>query len=343
MIINYDKLPEIDKLKYVDLSDDLFVCALGFENRCVGAPRLLAKNDYKTKNTIILKYDVHEEDNNVNYYELKELIDHITLNNVIEISYKTNDVESFYTDSKGFKKITNKLYDDWSMKKISVDISSFTTIAIIQILDYLFTLNVNKIRIIYTEAEKYYPKDIQKADEEEYISSGVKNILSVPKFSGIHTPGYSQLLIVLLGFEPIRTRGIFNILQPSRKIGIIGKPSRTDLKWRLNLLSRMYKNVFGDQDEILMLSEFNYIEVFKALEEIYDKYGQVNNMTITPLGSKMQTIAVLLFLRNHPDVQLLVSIPIKYDPRRYSEGIGDSFQLAFFLKNKGNKDYSFAN
>ena len=47
----------------------------------------------------------------------------------------------------------------------------------------------------------------------------------------------------------------------------------------------------------------------------------------------MQTLAVLLFLQNHPDVKLLISIPIKYDPRRYSEGIGETYQIIFHTYN----------
>lgn len=210
-----------------------------------------------------------------------------------------------------------------------VDISSFKTTAIIQILELLLSLNLKKLKIIYTEAKEYYPKNRVDTLQGEHLSLGLRKITSLKDFYGYHTPGYSHLLIIILGLEPIRSRGVFNLIQPSKKIGVIGNPSRMDLKWRLDLAKNMYQNFFGDKDEYIVLSEFNYKEVLTSLEILYDKYYQNNNITLTPLGSKMQTIAVLLYLLNHPDIQLLISIPIKYDPKKYSEGIGEKFQIIF--------------
>jgi hypothetical protein len=198
----------------------------------------------------------------------------------------------------------------------------------------MFKTNCEQIRIIYTEAREYYPKEPPQAFDEEYLSAGVKKVLTLPNFSGIYTPGYSPLLIILLGFEPIRARGILNLFQPSRKIGITGIPSRADLNWRRDLARDMYSNFFGDQDRMIECSEFVYTECYNLLEELYKEYAQTNNITVAPLGSKMQTLAVLLFLEKHPDVQLLLSIPIKYDPRRYSEGIGESYQINFKFSKK---------
>jgi len=329
--IDYKNLPDIEKLDFNDEFKELFICALGFEDRCLGSSTLLCNNDHTFMHSIMLKYDTHIDDNERNYDKLVKLLNEITLHEINEIKYSISDPNLFYDD--GLKKKISNIIMENDINYIMIDISSFNTTAIIQILDFLFSLDVTKIKVVYTEAIVYYPKDKLDTMKEEYLSSGISKILSLPTFNGYHTPGYSHLLIILLGLEPIRSRGIFNLLQPSRKIGIIGDPSRSDLKWRLNLSKNMYQIFFGDQDEYLILSEFYYKEVLNNLEKIYNNYYDYNNITITPLGSKMQTIAVLLHLLKHPDVQLLISLPIKYDPKRYSEGIGDSYQIIFSNEN----------
>ena len=102
--------------------------------------------------------------------------------------------------------------------------------------------------------------------------------------------------------------------------------------WRLDLLKKMYKYSLTGNDDETVLSQFNYVEVFNGLETIYMKYCRVNNITVVPLGGKMQTLASLLFLKNHPDVKLLIPLPKKYDPRRYSVGVGKTFEIIFHIK-----------
>jgi len=320
-----DDLPAMKELSSHQELDDLFVCALGFEDRCTEALRKLTQWGYKAQDSIILKYDVHQEDNDINSKELKELIDQITLREIREIKYSTTSVLDSFHEIKSCLEVINY---ETAVNQTSVDISSFSTGAIFQVLDSLFRSGRSQIRIIYTEAAEYYPKKAPARFDEEYMSAGVREILTLPNFGGVYTPGYSPLLVILLGFEPKRARGILNMFQPSRKIGIIGVPNRNDLKWRLELAREMYQNFF-EEGKILEYSEFDYREVYKALENLYGDFAQMNNITIAPLGSKMQTLAVLLFLEKHPDVQLLVSIPTKYDPRRYSEGKGESYQISF--------------
>jgi hypothetical protein len=323
------ELPNVELLSANQKYDDLFLCALGFENRCVGALQRLVQWGYRARNSVVLEYDVHQKDNEINSKEISELLKGITSRQIKQLKYLTSDIPDSFRELRSFFEAIDH---DSPVRQVSIDISSFSTSTIIQILDYfLFKSHCEQIRIIYTEAMEYYPKKTLQTSKEEYLSSGVKEVLTLPNFSGIYTPGYSPLLIILLGFEPIRARGILNLFQPSRKIGIIGIPSRKDLDWRRDLAKEMYRNFFGVQDRMIECSEFDYREVYDILEKLYDEFIQTNNITIAPLGSKMQTLAVLLFLEKHPDVQLLISIPIKYDPRRYSEGIGKSYQICFKL------------
>lgn len=334
MTIEYSNLPVITELSYATI-DSLYICALGFEDRCNAALKRLLKLGYRCRNSILLKYDVLHEENNVHYEEIKCLLESVTVNNIYECTYRTSDFYTNNNENADINLIFKKLCKSGQHDTVSVDISSFSTSAIIQILDMLLLSNISQLRVIYTEAIQYFPIEMPKTyQEEEYLSSGIKEIVTLPNFSGIHTPGYSQLYILILGFEPIRAKGVLDIYQPSKKVIILGKPSKDNLMWRLDLLKEMYKFSTTGQDEQIILSQFNYDEVFYGLEEIYKKYCQFNNITVVPLGSKMQTLALLLFLKNHPDVKLLISIPKRYDPRRYSEGVGKTFEIKFKIRKR---------
>jgi len=314
--------------------DDLFICALGFEKRCTGALEKLARVNYRAMNSIVLNYDVQETDNASNAESLSELLNSVTDDKVIPVPYSTTSLTRFPDEiGSALQNMARKEH-----LRVSVDISSFNTSAIIQTLDFLFNARCDTIRVVYTEAADYYPKSIPESSNEEILSSGLKAILTLPNFSGVYTPGYSPMLIVLLGFEPIRARAILELFQPSRKIGIIGIPSKPDLMWRVDLAKMLYHNFFENPQEMRELSEFNYVEAYHALESLYGEFARSNNIAVAPLGSKMQTLAVFLFLRNHPDVQLLISIPQRYDPRRYTEGSGKSYQIIF--RNEGIEELS---
>ena len=50
--------------------DDLFLCALGFEPRCLTIPGLLADCGYRSNRVVILEYDTNTDDNEKNRQEL---------------------------------------------------------------------------------------------------------------------------------------------------------------------------------------------------------------------------------------------------------------------------------
>jgi len=219
--------------------------------------------------------------------------------------------------------------------------------SIIQILDLLMQhtqKTFKQIRVIYTEAKTYFPlkrdaKKIKILPEKVYLSSGVKEVITLPRFNGIFYPGYSIFLIIFLGFDPIRARGAINFLQPSRKIGIIGEPPLKYRKWRADEVRKRNLGIFDEKDDTVQLSTFDYQETVLKLEELYNEFSSKSNIAICPLGSKLQTIGVLLFARDHMDVKLLFPIPMEFHPQRYSKGFTTTWQTVFdkfHLRNERN-------
>ena len=335
-IMAINQLPPIEELSIDYIHDDLFICALGFEDRCIAAPQILKKLNYNCKNVIMLQYDAHQTANNKNRKKLEKTLASLSGEIPIRSEYFfTNPLES----ENKFIKAYRKSSEQSSISSVTVDISSFSCVAIIQILDLLFQQKLKQIRIVYTEAKTYFPlkKDAKKRMPDDiYLSSGVKDTIILPKFSGVFLPGYSTLLVIFLGFDPIRARGAINFFQPSKKIGIIGVPYRDDRKWRADEVEKRNLKMFDDVDERIRLSTFNYNETLLKLNELYGEFSPTSNMAICPLGSKLQTLGVFLFAIGHPDVKLLFPIPIEFHPERYSKDYTKTWQIVFdnFMEDK---------
>ena len=333
-----DKFPPIEELSNQYKRDDLFVCALGFEDRCATGPERLEKSGYICKNGIMLKYDVHAQENEKNREKLRKILKNISETPFLTSNYFVTDP---FKSESNFVNTLNMIAKQTSISSVTIDLTSLSSASIIQILDLLFhhaQKALKQIRIIYTEAREYFPlkKEVsakKRMPEDVYLSSGVKEVITIPRFSGIFLPGYSTLLIVFLGFDPIRARGAINFFQPSKKIGIVGVPPRKDRKWRADEVKKRNLKIFDEKDEMTLLSTFYYEKTLLKLNELYQNFSPKSNMAICILGSKLQTLGVFLFARTQPDVKLLSPIPMEFHPKRYSKGYIKTWQIIFEFKN----------
>ncbi|MEW6104162.1 MAG: hypothetical protein AB1630_10205 [bacterium] len=335
-----NNLPSIDELSLQHRNDGLFICAMGFEDRCTTGLAKLEKLGYICENVIMLQYDVNQDENKRNQKKLEKILKNISKTPFIISKYFVTDP---FKSKNEFINALNIATKQSHIYSITVDITSFNSASIIQIFDLLLQQTqktLKQIRIIYTEAKTYFPskKDV-KMPKEVYLSSGVKEIITLPRFNGIFYPGYSILLIIFLGFDPIRARGAINFLQPSRKIGIIGEPPRKSRKWRADEAKKRNIKIFDEMDNILQLSTFDYKQTMLELNKLYREFSSSSNIAICPLGSKLQTVGVFLFARNHPDVKLLFPIPVEFHPKRYSKGYIKTWQIVFdkdYFRNEGD-------
>jgi hypothetical protein len=62
---------------------------------------------------------------------------------------------------------------------------------------------------------------------------------------------------------------------------------------------------------------------------IYAERCETFNMTVSPLGSKLQALGTSLFCYMHPDVRVMTAIPKIYNAALYSEGCAAIWHLDF--------------
>ena len=87
-------------------------------------------------------------------------------------------------------------------------------------------------------------------------------------------------------------------------------------------------NKITDEAKVFEASTFDYRESWRVLEQIYSECWEGSNITLSPLGSKMQAMAVTLFCIRHPDVRVLLSTPQQYNSQQWSEGVRDLWRVS---------------
>ena len=311
IMTSYPKYSTIKK--FVD-QEDLYICALGFEDRSLGSNMALKKNRFKTKKTLIIEYDSHVLNNEKNKQQL-EKIWHDFSDDVQYVKHVSdNRAQSIKNLLDALKLLT--------LENVTINISSFKTHVQAWLLNYAFD-NFKSTKIIYSEPVDYGD---QSRSENAY-ASGVKEIFTMPEFSGAILPGYSSLLVIFLGYDFVRAGGTYEHVQPSKKIGIMGKPNTLGLKNRFQEIKQNHKLNFGSFDQIEEWSIFDLKSLIGRLNEIRSNNIEKNNITFALNGSKLHSIAAILFARKFKDIQIVMSTPISYFPENFSRGVNRTFEL----------------
>lgn len=335
------KLPDIiqlDKNDFSDREDTLFLCALGFEDRCTHISKFIAENTkYKCKEAIYFEYSTNQEDNKINEDEL-----------VNSLNSFSSLVTPIQCDSENFsellQQILTRLTREGSRPSITFDISACSSKLLLTVLKILFKYDVH-LQIVYTEADVYHPTEDESKDdidkwireEDAGLTMGVSNVFTCLEYSGKNIDGLPQALVGFLTFKPERIRKIIAYVDetlfkdPKRVFWIIGEPHLPENMWRINLVKKINKGIIEQSKDapIYIISTFNYKDTLKKLYEIYETNSFQYHINIAPLGSKMQQIGVALFHHMKPDTTIVFAPPQKYNAEHYSEGYTKTWKIDF--------------
>ncbi|CAD6492354.1 MAG: hypothetical protein LAKADJCE_00274 [Candidatus Argoarchaeum ethanivorans] len=203
-----------------------------------------------------------------------------------------------------------------------------------------------EIVILYAEADIYYPsiekraeiKRLMKSDGEEDIlklgdelgASGTREVIILPGFKGYFTENKPICLIFLVGYEPSRAAGLLDTYRPNMVVLCYGGSPHEKFEWRRDFSKELHVDLFNKFNHVERgISTFYISEIVTELDKIYKSIEnsghelyEYYNVAITPQCSKLQTIAAYLFSQIHPDVQIVFCFPGKFNPERYSKGVG---------------------
>ena len=284
-------------------ADDLFVCCASFENRCLNGVLRLASG-FRTRFSIIF---VIEEP----FYS-KEVDDNLA---TLQSNLTRHTAEGVYVircQRDNPTEAINQLKNIWPRCKpkdtdepyITVDISGFTKIYLLQLLHYLVAeQNLGIPRLIHTTQSYAATR----------LTRGVEQITTVPNFFGTVSFEKQTVLVLLLGFESERTLSVWKHFNPTRTIALISNPPRNGQMDYFEYAQKNNASLLAQPGvELRDIPPDDPYGVRNTLESIYHEVREASNMVIGPFGTKPQTVGVCLFCLEHPKVQVIYSYPSSY-------------------------------
>ena len=338
-------LPDIEpidfKSQFSGKKLDLFIQAVGFEERTVGIAKKLSEINnskvpgIKIAEAVLIKYETNVEDNLFHEKQLHKLLSSFTdLISPLDLNQNFDET------------IRNKISSLISAKKelnVLLDISTMSSRLILLFTKILFQENI-RLTILFTEAEKYYPtekqfKSMQKDDKvakEQAQTFGVGKVSISPDYNG-GAKESQDLVICFPSFTPERTEAIITTIDDliikqqakDRLIWIVGDPhfeiTEEAKKKRQKIQTEI--NKIGHDHMTFTVCTFEYKKTLEVLDHIYKDVSSKYHVNISDLGSKMQSLGIALFGNLRRDVSVYYSEPVKYNSTYYSEGIKDHWMI----------------
>ncbi len=283
--------------------DDLFICCASFEDRCISSVSKMA-DDFRTRFSVIflIEEPLYEEEINEHLRKLQIELSKRTIERVLIISCQRQNPMDGLTQFKDIWKYYQLKGSEPPF--ITIDISGFTKIYLLELLHYLVTkLNLGIPRIIHT-TQDYRPTKLTK---------GVEEIITMPNFFGNPSSERQTLLILFLGFEPERALTVWEYFYPLKTIALLTNPPRNG---RIKYLQYAKENnsylLSRPSVEVRNVPPDDPYKVRNVLNAIWDDTQDSFNMIIGPFGTKSQTVGVFLFWLEHPEAQVVYSFPVDY-------------------------------
>jgi len=337
------KLPEISLIQterdFSNLRDDLFLCALGFEDRCTVIPHLIAeKSDYKCTETVYFEYSTNFEDNDINRPELMK-----------SLSKFSDMVAPMQCDTEEFaptlRRLFMRLFQKETCPKVTFDISVCSSKLLLTVMKILCEFDV-QLRLVYSEANIYHPTrdEIEKTKDSSAnynfgLSKGVANVFPSSEHPGCNLDALPEAVVAFATFNPERTQAMIaftdeNLLEtPGDRVKwVIGAPHLQEDSWRTDYVAKI--NKIPNTTPSFKLSTFNYKDTLRHLYRMHQQYSSQYHFNISPLGSKMQSLGITLFHYIRPDVTILFAPPEIYNASHYSEGCKATWIIDFGRSDK---------
>ncbi|MGE0269281.1 MAG: hypothetical protein AB7S78_12595 [Candidatus Omnitrophota bacterium] len=317
------------------LTEDLVICAAGFEERALKFTASLKKAKCKIGRWLLFRYESQKQDNEPNYKKLKHLIKSIQGEDPKELVVNSNSpIQTCFK----IKSEIERIRTEFAYESVLIDISGMTHLWAIYSIHSCLSIGM-KVSIVCTEAKDYFPKkvDIEKIEKElvkkrfdlatDYLqSAGLKEVQILPEFGGNFRPGSQTCLVIFVGYEPHRIEGLINQYAPSTLIAIWGRSPHKNLQWRTEFSKSIHAELLSRWHiREVEVSTLFFEEILSKLEEEFNVIKYQYDVAIAPQCSKMQAFASYLFWRSHPETQLIFTTPVRFHSSSYSKGVGKTY------------------
>ena len=337
-MMGYLQVSKIENDGDLAWSLDAIILAAGFEDRALAF--LNGSRFKEDAHCILVLFDNDSKGNEsvgANYLHIVN--QKFRSSNVIQVTLKLNEIIDF---SSHMRRAILSL--PANIAKVGVDISGLPAYAIFATLEALRGAKpYAEIPVIYSSAEIYVPtKEDYNGILDKFSIGSNEEINLLPKsmakemadnlvfapFSGHRTGDGNSCLVLFAGYEPHRSAGVIDAINPTILLLIYGNPSDLTLSWRLEFSRRLHGKFERTRRCAIETVETQKVsESLELLERYYNYLIDDFDLVIAPVCSKMQVIATFLFWERYPEVQVTFPIPIGYDPDFRPRGVGDTFSV----------------
>lgn len=332
-------LPDVQALEIArdapGRTDDLFLVALGFEDRCPWIAEALAETrGYSVTQAIYFEYRTNQSDNDVNRPRLVKALESFAT----EVRPMPADSDDFASQLRG---LLAEVCTKSEPPQVTFDISVCSSRLLITTLTVLFEFDLN-LRVVYSEAGLYHPTKVEyDADPDKWtrddklgLARGVSKVTRSPDHPGSRRDALPEAIIVFPTFKPERIRAILAdvdqslLMRPEdRLVWLIGDPHLSADRWRTGV-QREINGILASA-ESYEVSTFDYKKTLEILERVYRPFDCKYLVNIAPLGSKMQSLGVVMFWCVRPEVSIYFASPREYNATQYSEGCKATWRIEF--------------
>jgi hypothetical protein len=283
--------------------DDLFICCASFEERCLSSAAKMG-TDFLTKFAVIFVVEepIYKKQVEHNMFRLQTELRKKATEGIFVIScQRENPMEGISQMEDVLRQCKLKV-DGGPF--ITVDISGFTKIYLLELLYYLaIDKDLGLPRLLHT-TQRYLPTK---------LTQGIQQITTMPNFYGSPSLEKEMALVLLLGFEQERALAVWKQLNPARTIALITNPPRHGNLDYLKYARQNNADLLSKPSvEVRDIPADNPYAVKNVLEAIHEETKDAFNMVIGPFGTKPQVVGVFLFCQEHRKAQVVYSFPATY-------------------------------
>jgi len=339
-------LPPMEKYDGNIRDIDLFICAVGFEDRVLAVPKSLTSAcDITINSALIGRYKTNPEENLVN----EKLLAPVLVSLGARLSY-------FHADSpeqvhKAIQSALLNLNKEFT-SHVVLDISGGSSSFIISALNSLFRSDIDfDVTIFYTTADVYHaPKNINAEHpisvwtEEDMRELGVDSVTTNELIPGIHHDHLPNYVIAIPSMFTARMQrglshlGIGNLSGADESVYWI-LPSTEDAthQWRQSQVEKSLLRMINGEPELdgvaiqslpdgrwSYCDALDYIDCTRTVMNQIDNHSD-HNISLIHVGSKLQAVGVSLALAARREVSVVNTRPQSFSAATYSKGQGEVY------------------
>jgi len=304
---------------------NVFISCGSFEERCTRSSEILLNKNVEIGSSIIFNYK-ETDPANKKEENIKKMKDNLMKISSYVWVYDTESVSAPREGIRKFLKFLEENHIRLLRQRIIIDITVFTKPYFLLLLKVLHEkFGLSQFDIFYTEPERY--KNRNATRNEVILTEGLDRVESIPGFVG-SSVNSKEILIVTLGYEGKRALDVFYTVNPELTFAINGFPSYQPGGHEISLEANLrFLQESGASDNLSFAPARNPFETTRAVARIVSVINEQypdSNITIAPLGTKMQAFGVLLYALQNKAVKVVYPFPSTYKPD-YSFKYGPSW------------------